>query len=81
MASEVVTSFNLFVDTERNINATSDGNSIMLSLNQTPIKTTVKYKKYIIRQEESHAHQNRRLERMCVYSRICVIGKKLPCLP
>jgi len=37
MASEVVQSYNIFLDTERNINATSDGNSIMLSLNQTPI--------------------------------------------
>lgn len=37
MATEVVNSYNIFVDTERNLNATSDGNSIMLSLNQTPI--------------------------------------------
>jgi len=37
MSTEVVNSYNIFVDTERNINATSDGNSIMLSLNQTPI--------------------------------------------
>ena len=37
MATEVVNSYNIFLDTERNLNATSDGDSIMLSLNQTPI--------------------------------------------
>lgn len=37
MGTEVVNSYNIFLDTERNINATSDGNSLMLSLNQTPI--------------------------------------------
>jgi hypothetical protein len=37
MSTDVVNSYNIFVDTERNLNATSDGNSIMLSLNQTPI--------------------------------------------
>ena len=37
MSVEVINSYNLFLDTERNINATSDGDSIMLSLNQTPI--------------------------------------------
>tara|TARA_R110001632_G_C11285540_1_gene412334 strand:- start:26 stop:1153 length:1128 start_codon:yes stop_codon:yes gene_type:complete len=37
MATEVVSSFNLFIDTERNLDATSTGDSIMLSLNQTPI--------------------------------------------
>lgn len=37
MSSEVVNSYNIFLDTERNLNATSDGDSIMLSLNQTPI--------------------------------------------
>ena len=37
MGTEVVNSYNIFLDTERNLNATSDGDSIMLSLNQTPI--------------------------------------------
>lgn len=37
MSSEVVNSYNIFLDTERNLNATSDGDSINLSLNQTPI--------------------------------------------
>ena len=37
MATEVVNSYNIFLDTERNLNASSDGDSIMLSLNQTPI--------------------------------------------
>jgi hypothetical protein len=37
MSTEVVNSYNIFIDTERDINATSDGDSIMLSLNQTPI--------------------------------------------
>ena len=37
MGTEVVNSYNIFLDTERNINATSDGNDLMLSLNQTPI--------------------------------------------
>ena len=37
MSTEVVSSYNIFVDTERDENATSDGDSIMLSLNQTPI--------------------------------------------
>ena len=37
MATEVVNSYNIFIDTERDINATSDGDSVMLSLNQTPI--------------------------------------------
>lgn len=37
MATEVINSYNIFLDTERNLNATSDGDSIMLSLNQTPI--------------------------------------------
>ena len=37
MATEVINSYNIFLDTERNLNATSDGDSINLSLNQTPI--------------------------------------------
>jgi len=37
MATEVVKSYNIYVDTERYLNNTSDGDSIMLSLNQTPI--------------------------------------------
>ena len=37
MSVEVINSYNIFLDTERNLNATSDGDSIMLSLNQTPI--------------------------------------------
>ena len=37
MATEVVNSYNIYVDTERYLNNTSDGDSIMLSLNQTPI--------------------------------------------
>ena len=37
MATEVINSYNIYVDTERNLNAQSDGDSIMLSLNQTPI--------------------------------------------
>tara|TARA_R110002167_G_scaffold55731_3_gene158166 strand:- start:3634 stop:4782 length:1149 start_codon:yes stop_codon:yes gene_type:complete len=37
MSTEVVSSYNLFVDTERNIDAVSTGDSIQLSLNQTPI--------------------------------------------
>ena len=37
MATEVVKSYNIFIDTERNMPASSDGNSIMMSLNQTPI--------------------------------------------
>ena len=37
MATEVINSYNIYVDTERYLNATSDGDSIMLSLNQTPI--------------------------------------------
>ena len=37
MATEVVNSYNIYVDTERYLNNTRDGDSIMLSLNQTPI--------------------------------------------
>ena len=37
MASEVVNSYNIYVDTERYLNGTSTGDSIMMSLNQTPI--------------------------------------------
>ncbi len=37
MATEVVKSYNIYVDTERSLNSTSDGDNITLSLNQTPI--------------------------------------------
>ena len=37
MATEVINSYNIYVDTERDINQQSTGDSIMLSLNQTPI--------------------------------------------
>tara|TARA_R110002020_G_scaffold117892_2_gene269421 strand:- start:2179 stop:3405 length:1227 start_codon:yes stop_codon:yes gene_type:complete len=37
MATEVVNSYNIYVDTERNITATSKGDDIMLALSQTPI--------------------------------------------
>ena len=37
MATEVINSYNIYVDTERYLNGTSTGDSIMLSLNQTPI--------------------------------------------
>ena len=37
MATEVVNSYNIYLDTERNINAVSTGDSVSLSLNQTPI--------------------------------------------
>ena len=37
MATEVINSYNIYVDTERYLNNTSTGDSIMLSLNQTPI--------------------------------------------
>jgi len=37
MATEVINSYNILIDTERNLNAQSDGDSILLSLNQTPI--------------------------------------------
>ena len=37
MATEIVNSYNIFIDTERDLNGQSDGDSILLSLNQTPI--------------------------------------------
>ena len=37
MATEVINSYNIYLDTERYLNAQSTGDSIMLSLNQTPI--------------------------------------------
>lgn len=37
MATEVVNSYNIYVDTERNISSTSKGDDIMLALSQTPI--------------------------------------------
>ena len=37
MSTEVIDSYNIYVDTERMMNSTSNGNEIMLSLNQTPI--------------------------------------------
>jgi hypothetical protein len=37
MATEVVNSYNIYVDTERNITATSKGDDVMLALSQTPI--------------------------------------------
>ncbi len=37
MATEVVNSYNIYIDTERNISQTSTGGDIMLALSQTPI--------------------------------------------
>jgi hypothetical protein len=37
MATEVVNSYNIYVDTERNISQTSTGQDVMLALSQTPI--------------------------------------------
>jgi hypothetical protein len=37
MATEVVNSYNIFIDTERNLSSNSNGNRIRLPLNQTPI--------------------------------------------
>ena len=38
MASEVVNSFNIILDTERNLSASSTGDDILLPMNQTPIQ-------------------------------------------
>jgi hypothetical protein len=37
MATEIVNAYNIFIDSERCINSSSDGDSINLTLNQTPI--------------------------------------------
>jgi hypothetical protein len=37
MATEIVNAFNIFIDTERCLNSTSDGDSINLTLNHVPI--------------------------------------------
>lgn len=37
MATEVVNSYNIYIDTERNISQTSTGEDVMLALSQTPI--------------------------------------------
>ena len=37
MATEVVNSYNIFIDTERNLSSNSNGNRIRLPLSQTPI--------------------------------------------
>ena len=37
MSQEVVNSYNIFIDTERNLSSNSNGNRIRLPLNQTPI--------------------------------------------
>ena len=37
MATEVVNSYNVYIDTERNISSTSKGDDVMLALSQTPI--------------------------------------------
>ena len=40
MSSEVVNSYNIYIDSERNISATSTGDDINLALSQTPITCT-----------------------------------------
>jgi len=40
MSSEVVNSYNIYIDSERNISATSTGDDIYLALSQTPITCT-----------------------------------------
>jgi hypothetical protein len=37
MATEIINAFNIFIDTERCLNSSSDGDNIALTLNQTPI--------------------------------------------